>query len=73
MKKRNNIMSFQRIGTPVDLSVVDFTTKDSYSIACEHCGKAVGKGNKRLAKFAGTDIVVVAAREFVCPHCGKRL
>ena len=65
-------MSFQRIGTPVDLNAVDFKSKESYAIACEHCGKKVGRGVKRLAKFAGIEIVVVAPREFVCPHCGAK-
>lgn len=65
-------MAFQRIGTPVDLTAVDFDSKESFSIVCEHCGKKVGRGNNRLAKFAGTDIVVVAAREFVCPKCGGK-
>ena len=62
---------FQRIGAPVNLDNVDFDAKDSYGITCEHCGKTVGRGSKRLARFAGTDIVVVAARTFICPHCGK--
>jgi Zn finger protein HypA/HybF involved in hydrogenase expression len=73
MKNRKvNNMAFQRIGTPVDLSVVDFGSKDSYEIICEHCGAGVGRGNKRLAKFAGTETVIVSPREFVCPHCGKK-
>lgn len=63
---------FQRIGTPVDLSLVDFDSKISYAIICEHCGKKVGRGNKRLAKFAGTQTVVVSPREFICPHCNKK-
>ena len=62
---------FQRIGTPVDLSLVDFASKGSYDILCEHCGAVVGRGQKRLAKFGGTEVVVVAPREFVCPKCGK--
>ena len=64
-------MAFQRIGTPVNLDNVSFDGTGSYGITCEHCGKSVGRGNKRLARFAGTEIVVVAARTFVCPFCGK--
>ena len=64
-------MAFQRIGTPVDLSVVDFKSKNSYAIVCEHCGHILGRGVSRLAKFAGTKTVVVSPREVVCPECGK--
>lgn len=64
-------MAFQRIGTPVDLSTVDFKSKDAYTIVCANCGKSVGTGVQRLAKFAGTKTVVVSPREFICPHCGK--
>ena len=63
-------MAFNRIGTPVDLSAVNFNSKESFVICCEECGKKVGRGLKGLAKFAGTDTVVVAPRGFVCPHCG---
>ena len=64
-------MAFQRIGTPVDLTLVDFGSKESYDIKCEHCGAVNGRGLKRLAKFTGTNTVVVAPREFICPACGK--
>lgn len=64
-------MAFQRIGTPVDLSLVDFTSKDAFPIVCKHCKTKVGDGVKRLARFAGSNIVVVSPREFVCPKCGK--
>ena len=65
-------MSFTRIGTPVDVTAVDFKSKDAYTIVCKHCGERVGKGIKRLAKFYGTEIIVVAPHEFVCPDCGKK-
>ena len=71
MKRKVNDMAFQRIGSPVDLSVVDFGSKDAFSIACEHCKTIAGLGLKRLAKFMGSEIVVVSPREFVCPKCGK--
>ena len=64
-------MAFQRIGTPVELDLVDFESAGAYAIVCKHCGAKVGNGHKRMARFSGTKTVVILPREFLCPKCGK--
>ena len=65
---RNN-MSFQRVGTPMGINALDF--KEGVVIACQHCGKTLGKKLCSLVKVAGANSVLVSPTNCVCPHCHK--
>lgn len=63
-------MSFKKIGSPVNMEIVNFKKTSTVNICCKACGKNIGRRNGQYVKFSKSSVVVVSPQRFVCPECG---